>query len=566
VAEIDQQLVEELARMASELTIAEQPHRTILDGEPEPVVVGHWVEVLRHCLDGLEPGRGPFEGFGERTGLDPHDDGYDDYDDDLDAPSAAGSQDRVQGASPSTIAAVLERLLPAPDAGPAARRAWSVFLLDQLAELPSCPADTAVRIIDLALSSLRAGDAIVTRGTPLDDAIDGIIASAWGGAFRSSAAAAYVRGDAATRRRLAFHLAASSTPTPLVLEDGTPSPQAVEVVEQLRARLHSDDPIEAVLAASDLLETLYRGHGHYWPDETPRQAARPSALPDELRVAIFESLLDIAEADAPAAALAGWALMWLTLAKSPAGDGRDLTERRRARIRAVIADTARDPYLRSDLAVLLAIDESRPALYGTRDWIYEWAVVADAGGVTLPPPGPPDLDLDAPDFVAVARLFMELSQEPTLRDRAGIAAAVLARMDANGSAVVEALLRRFLDPNLDADLRDEALVHLMRGGEAAVDPQVRASLVELARERTDEGDHFDRTRAFLAIVGTGDVEAMRELLGEGRMIVGYDRAFTRSLGASPDPRALELLNELALHPQPEVRADALEELGRLAQG
>lgn len=561
MADVDLALVDELARLAADLDVAEQPHRTIPDGTPEPVLVGHWVEVLRHCLDGLEPG-GDGDLPAPADAVDELDDGYGDA---TDSPRQAGGPSAGPGgATPATIGAALDRLVPSPGASPAVRRAWAVFLLDGLAELPSCPADAASTVIDLAISSLRPGDALVTRGTPLDDAIDGIIGSAWRSAFHTAAATAFVGADPAARRRLAFHLAASSRPPVLVLDDGSTSVEGLDRVAELCDQLDDADDTAVVLAVTDLLETFYREHGRFWPDEFPKEPACPDLLPSALRIAVFDALLRVAERQHPAASLAGWALLWLTLAKSPAGDGRDLTPERRARLRTLVADPGRDPFLRSDLAMLLAVDPPRPALAAQFDWIYGWAVIADSGEVLLRPPAAQG-DHEDLDVRVVAELFTELSATPELVDRAGIAALALARLDGDGPATTGALLRRFLDPHLDADLRDEALVHLVRGEPSDVAPEVRVALTELARDRTDEGDEFDRTRAFLAIVGTGDVDAMVELLGRGQRAVGYDRAFARSLAASTDHAADVLLQELSLHPDTEIRTDALEELAQRAQ-
>lgn len=516
--------------MAADLVIALHPNRTLRDGEPEPVLVGHWVEVLRHCLDGLEPS-------------------HDDADDEL-IPT---------GTSPDTIAAVLRRLLPAADADRDAARAWGVFLLEELNELPSCPADVAADVIDAALRSLREGDGIVTRGTPLDDAIDATISSSWRDLFRSRAASVYAVSDAGTRRRLGFHLAATADPPRLIDTERRAIPKATRHVAELRRGLQSGDASEAVLAAADLTETLYRGLKDFWPSGSPLASARPDALSDDLREQLFETLLLSAEQDRPNAALAGWALMWLTLAKSAAGDGRCLTTGRRARIRALLADSNRDPYLRSDLALLLAVDPPVPALFARRDWIYDWAVVADSGGTTLPPP-PATATAESPDVQAVATLLDELTGISALRDRAGIVAQALARLDADSDATYEPLMRRFQDPNLDRDLRDEALVHLLRGGEAHVPDEVRTVLVGYTRARRPEDETFEELRSLVSIVGTGDIEAIEMLLGGGQSIPGYDRAFTRSLGASPDPRAHTLLEELSGHPDEQVRKDARAEL------
>ena len=500
---------------------------------------------------GQEP---PLQGGPHRAAVDALEPAHDDDAEDDDLFDSGG-------ADPATIGAVLRRLLALATDGPACR-AWAVFLAEELSLLPSCPPDVAAAVIDLAVGSVQVGDSLVPSRTPLDRSIARLLRSPWRTTFRERAATAFLEVDLATRRRLAVYLFSTVDPPPLL--DGTEATEAGAAhLEGLASRLGTPG-VEGVLASTDLLETLYQGLRRlpfeYDPYVPPRPAAPAPAMGAELADRLIESI----EQGHPTAVVDGWSLVWLTLARYPGGDGRALTPTRRARLRALVHDDTQDARLRTDLAQVLAVEPEVPPVYLQRNWIYEWAVTADTGSAAQIPPLP-SAAFDDPDVAAVAALVDDLTSDRYRGDAeatiwAGVAATALARLGGGRPASSQLFLDRFLKPSLDEPLRDEALVHLCRGGEPVLGDETRATLVDLVRSRRDDNETFEEWRALLAVVGLGDVTAIEALLGDGRMIQHYDRALLRALRASPNPRGREALAALTSHPDERVRRDATAEL------
>lgn len=235
-----------------------------------------------------------------------------------------------------------------------------------------------------------------------------------------------------------------------------------------------------------------------------------------------------------------WAMVWIMDGKN----GKDVpaiafNEAQRSVLENLILSESGNYYVRVYAALLLSLNGNEKNVFRQEDWIMAWAKVAD-GVIT---------NQELPEYNAlgdnneIEKIRTLLHTDIPNRAKAW-AAIALGRLGYYEDSMIECLFEMFLDEIRSSIERDEALVYLVfTGGE-----KVARKLLEVARQKSEGTENYDtRERALLALMGLGNVSALREqLLHEEEDHMNRD-AYAYALAGVRDPRGQVVLRELENH-------------------
>ncbi|NES25050.1 MAG: hypothetical protein F6K41_40620 [Symploca sp. SIO3E6] len=259
------------------------------------------------------------------------------------------------------------------------------------------------------------------------------------------------------------------------------------------------------------------------------------------------------------ASTAIWALGWLTSSRYCDNyTAYTFTEAELDFLRQFATNKKQDTFALGWSVLILSVCTSEKPVFAQADWIYEWAVVADGAKPQKQLPDPMPLDRPRDRVVLEHLISLDLPKEAKRP-----VAIALGRIGYFIPEMVEPLLEIFQDDTFAFNKRDEALVYLVLTGSA----QVISTLINGVNSSKDDSDKYGfPERCFLALIGMGDIDALRQELERGKENQIDINAIAYALAGVFNPQGKKVLKSIKNnHQQKEIRNAAANALSRARQ-
>jgi HEAT repeat protein len=450
-------------------------------------------------------------------------------------------------------------LLPPPGTPSKEARAMSIFALQVLVEEPDLRDETVDQVIDTAIDNLNESDSWAKRNTLMDEVLYSLMRSCFAERCRKRLLRRYIKAHGEHRVRIGAAYSSVIANDEILNADNS-----VEILEPLLGRLNDDTSTEShVEAALELLDAFYRPQGL-------SSSARINFLPDSLLQKTVNVLLKTAEYrdENNAVSLSAlWALGWLTSAKTcHIYNSCSFTEIELDVLRQIVTDEGRDAYSRMWSALILSVCGTEMLAFNqTDDWIMEWSYVADGRKPHKELPVITPLNRSKDIKILKSLIASDVPEKPRQ-----YGAIVMGRLGSFIPEMIEPLLQIFQDDLWSEEQRDEALLYLVLIGGT----QIIFSLTQIINGLMNEDDVmlknsksvYDlRSHALLALVGMGDVNALKYQLnlGEGEQI-DLD-AYAYALAGVENFEGQKMLENMKNHENKQVRDAITHALSQLKQ-
>lgn len=442
-------------------------------------------------------------------------------------------------------------LLPSQNTPEKKARALASFALQCLAEEPALTDETVYLVLDSAIDNLNDLDGVNARqNTLMDEAFYAVIQSRFGQLCHERLLQSYIQACDYRRHKIGGVLTMATESTTLNAEN------AALILKPLLEKLNAVHSVEErVDAALRLVEAFYRIHGQ-------KSGAKIDFLPNALLHETVSVLLATAQEEASNDAVlttAIWALGWLTSAKtSDSYTTYTFSEAQLNCLRQIVMTEKRDAFARMWAALALSVCTSEKTVFAQAGWIYEWAVVADGGKPHRQLPA--IVPLERPIDIYVLQYLISSHLPMKAKELVAIA---LGRLGYFIPEMVEPLLDVFQNDLRTTDERDEALVYLVFTGSS----QIVSVLVEGAnRPRIDDVIQYDLPgRCILALIGIGNVDALKHQLELGMGDQATINAYANALAGVTDPQGRKILDSMKNHQKKQVRDAVINALSQSAQ-
>ncbi|NET56797.1 MAG: hypothetical protein F6K47_11715 [Symploca sp. SIO2E6] len=440
------------------------------------------------------------------------------------------------------------------DISPKEARALAVFFLQYLAEEPSLKDETVDLVLKTAIKNLNEYDGRTSKpNTQMDKAFHKVMQSCFAKQCHHQLLQGYIQTTGEIRRTIGSIFLYTIATNSEVLNTENANRKLNPLLEQLTTADLVEERVEAGLR---LVEEFFRPHIY-------NTHVRIDFLSNELLHRVINTLLAVAKANTgennAIASTAIWALGWLTNSRFCDNyTAYTFTEAELDFLRQFATNKEQDVFGRSWSVSLLSVCTSEKPVFAQAEWIHEWAIIADGGKPQkqLPDPKP----LDRPEDKVVLEYLISSDLPKEAKRRVAIA---LGRIGYFINKMVEPLLQIFQDNTFVSDKRDEALVYLVFTGGS----QVISALINGINSPKDHSDQYGLPeRCFLALIGMGDVDALRQQLERGKENQIDINGLAYALAGVVNPKGRRVLEFIKHnHRQKEIRDAAANALSRSAQ-
>ncbi|MBW4478345.1 MAG: hypothetical protein KME54_16155 [Tolypothrix brevis GSE-NOS-MK-07-07A] len=432
-------------------------------------------------------------------------------------------------------------------------RALSSFAMQCLGTEPDLKNETVHLVIDKAIDNLNELDGLNNKlNTLMDEAFYSVMQSRFGQLLHERLLQSYIQTRDARRNKIGcifLNIAITNTE---ILNAENATQILIPFLEELTIFCSVQ---ERVSAALHLVEVFFRPQGQ-------KNGARIDFLPNGLLRKVVKVLLTAAEqktvGNDAVSTTAIWAIVWLTSAKTCYSyTTYAFADEELNLLRQVVINEKHDAFARSWSALILSICTSEKTIFAQADWIYEWAVVADGGKPQrkLPKISP----LNRPKDIEVMKNLV-FSNLPIKTKR--YAAIALGRLGCFIPEMIDPLLQVFQDDMCIFDERDEALVYLVFIGNSQVISTLRQGL----NRQKDDTDKYDLPgRCFLALIGMGNVDALKQQIELGIKDQLDINALACALAGVANPQGRKVLESMKNHKEKEVRNAVINALSKSNQ-
>jgi hypothetical protein len=433
-------------------------------------------------------------------------------------------------------------------------RALSSFAMQCLGTEPDLKNETVHLVIDKAIDNLNDLDGLNNKlNTLMDEAFYSVMQSRFGQLLHERLLQSYIQTRDARRNKIGGVFSNIAITNSQILNAENATQILTPFLDELTIFCSVQ---ERVYAALHLVEVFFRPQGQ-------KNGARIDFLPNGLLRKVVKVLLTAAEqktvGNDAVSTTAIWAIVWLTSAKTCysyttytfADEELDL-------LRQVVINEKHDAFARSWSALILSVCTSEKTIFAQADWIYEWAVVADGAKPQrkLPKISP----LNRPKDIEVMKNLV-FSNLPIKAKR--YAAIALGRLGCFIPEMIDPLLQVFQDNIYIPDERDEALVYLVFIGNSQV---ISTFIQEVNRRQNDEDKYYDLSqRSFLALIGMGNVDALKQQLELGMKDQLDINALAYALAGVSNPQGRKVLESMKNHKEKEVRNAVINALSKSNQ-
>ncbi|WP_373528337.1 HEAT repeat domain-containing protein [Nostoc sp.] len=430
-------------------------------------------------------------------------------------------------------------------------RALSSFAMQCLGTEPDLRDETIHSVIDKAIDNLDDLDGLNNKlNTLMDEAFYSVMQSRFGQLLHGRLLQSYIQTRDARRNNIGCVFLNTAATNSEILNSENATQILIPFLENSIIFCSVEERVDAALR---LVEAFYRPQGQ-------KNSARIDFLPDLLLRKVVKVLLTAAEQETQCnyavSTTAIWALLWLISAKTCYSYAiYTFADKELDLLRQVVINDKHDAFARSWSALILSVCTPEKTIFAQADWIYEWAVVADG---SKPQRKLPKIShLNRPKDIEVMKNLI-FSDLPIKAKR--YVAIALGRLGCFLPEMIDPLLQVFQDDMCASDDRDEALVYLVFTGHSQA---ISALMYGVNRLKDDTDKYGLPERCFLALIGMGDVDALKQQIELG--IKNQIDALAYALAGVTNPQGRKVLESMKNHREKEIRNAVINALRKLPQ-